>query len=269
MHYGLFGKLPARRDFISQGAPRSFLRLWEEWVDHGLGAMRASLGREDWEATFRTAPIWRFWLGSEICGDAMFGALMPSMDAVGRYFPLTAICLGDQTPLPSPPNVDPHHGWFTRFEDVMLEALDPHSTPEAILAKLAALDPAAEQARDDPQPLFSGLIEERPPSPLTDLFAACRMAYPCNIASASFWWTLGGTHYRPTAFVRQNLPAPDLMTAMMANHVVAIADESANPDHVAAQDKAETQDNTGKQAQHLEAEAAKPHDDIVIGIKTS
>jgi len=254
MHYGLFGKLPSRRDFISQGAPRSFLKPWEEWVDKGLGALRATLGPENWEATFRTAPIWRFWLGSEICGDAMFGAFMPSVDAVGRYFPLTAICLGDQTPLPSPPNVDPHHGWFARIEDIMLEALDPNNAPEAVLAKLAASDPA-EPLRESPEPLFCGLTRERQPARLTDLFAACRMAYPCKMGSASFWWTLGGIHHRPMAFVRQTLPEPELMAAMMTAHAEIVA-EAEGPQQIEA-------------TEEIKSGASEPQDDIAIGIKTS
>jgi len=269
MHYGLFGKLPSRRDFISQGAPRAFLRLWEPWVDQGLGAMRASLGPQHWEGTFRTSPIWRFWLGSEICGEAMFGALMPSMDAVGRYFPLTAICLGDQTPLPSPPNVDAHHGWFMRLEDVMLEALDPHNAPEEILAKLASLDPA--QAPDDaPEPLYSSLHPDKAPSRLTDLFAACRVAYPCNMASASFWWTLGGTQHRPTAFIRQNLPEPDMMAAMMTAHFEPEAEAAAElPHHFETTNNIETDASEVEETQQAQEEPQKPQDGIAIGIETS
>lgn len=32
MSAGLFGKLPAKRDFIAANAPRRFLEVWEPWI---------------------------------------------------------------------------------------------------------------------------------------------------------------------------------------------------------------------------------------------
>ncbi|WP_164076542.1 type VI secretion system-associated protein TagF, partial [Stenotrophomonas maltophilia] len=45
----------------------------------------------DWTAVFLKAPIWRFWCGSSVLGTSLIGALMPSVDGVGRYFPLTVL----------------------------------------------------------------------------------------------------------------------------------------------------------------------------------
>ena len=65
MQCSLFGKLPARRDFIAVKAPREFLAAWEPWLQSAISSSRNELGK-DWQPAFLTAPIWRFWLGEEI-----------------------------------------------------------------------------------------------------------------------------------------------------------------------------------------------------------
>ncbi|MFW8696321.1 type VI secretion system-associated protein TagF, partial [Mesorhizobium japonicum] len=62
---------------------------WDLWLQAGLRHSRELL-RERWLETYLNSPIWHFSLGAEVCGRAaMAGVLMPSVDRVGRYFPLT------------------------------------------------------------------------------------------------------------------------------------------------------------------------------------
>ena len=42
---GVFGKLPARADFLSRGLPPSFADPWHAWLVRGLAAARQELGR--------------------------------------------------------------------------------------------------------------------------------------------------------------------------------------------------------------------------------
>ncbi len=88
MPCGLFGKLPAKRDFIALNAPSDFLAVYEKWLQGGLTASRLELGNR-WQEAYLNAPIWRFWLGGAHGGQTVAGAFMPSVDGVGRYFPLT------------------------------------------------------------------------------------------------------------------------------------------------------------------------------------
>jgi type VI secretion system protein ImpM len=88
MQCGLYGKLPGKRDFVAIAAPREFLTVWEPWLQGAVAASRSRLG-EAWQEAFLTAPIWRFWLGADICGNSVIGAFISSLDGVGRYFPLT------------------------------------------------------------------------------------------------------------------------------------------------------------------------------------
>ena len=89
MGYGAYGKLPALGDFVRIGLGRDFVSAWDEWLQSGLLALSESLG-EQWEALYMSAPIWRFSLQAGDAGPApVSGVMMPSVDRVGRKFPLT------------------------------------------------------------------------------------------------------------------------------------------------------------------------------------
>jgi len=63
---------------------------------------------EDWLDSYLTAPIWRFLLSSGVCGQMpMLGVMMPSVDRVGRYFPLTVVV---ELPASVPPMALTIHG---------------------------------------------------------------------------------------------------------------------------------------------------------------
>lgn len=86
---GFYGKLPALGDFVSRRLPRQFIEPWDQWLQSAIAASREQLG-SDWLDVYLTSPIWRFGLGAGVCGTgAWAGVLMPSVDKVGRYYPLT------------------------------------------------------------------------------------------------------------------------------------------------------------------------------------
>ena len=59
----------------------------ENWLQGGMAASREKLGRS-WEGAYLVQPIWSFWIGSLVTGVDCAGALVPSVDRVGRHFPL-------------------------------------------------------------------------------------------------------------------------------------------------------------------------------------
>src|SRR5206468_387936 len=86
---GFFGRLPEFSDFLSRPLPRGFLDPWDAWLQQGVVSSRERLG-VSWLDTYLTSPIWRFLLAPSVCGPlAWTGVLMPSVDRVGRHFPLT------------------------------------------------------------------------------------------------------------------------------------------------------------------------------------
>ena len=85
---GFFGKLPSHGDFVSMGFGRNLQSALDAWLQAGLQAVQQELG-EDWERRFRLMPAWRFIIEHGLWGPATIaGVLLPSLDRVGRSFPL-------------------------------------------------------------------------------------------------------------------------------------------------------------------------------------
>ncbi len=113
MPVGIYGKHPAKGDFLDAGVPGPLLKLVEGWLDTALAEAREALGAE-WEAVWSQAPLLRFWLGEGIWGAPLAGVLMASRDRVGRRFPLVLMATGADAP--PPPVVDPAQGWHDPAE---------------------------------------------------------------------------------------------------------------------------------------------------------
>jgi len=219
MQCGLYGKLPTKRDFIAIQAPREFLAVWEPWMQGGLSASRHALG-DSWQQTFLTAPIWRFWLGAELCGRTVLGAFMSSLDGVGRYFPLTLLAFPDEGAAIPPPEFDAQDGWFAVAEEFLLSTLEDTTTFEAVTAGLERLvnpsdDPLVAR-RSDMVEFKDGLIAQLHQRSLSDVFASIRIADYANVyAAATFWWTIGGEGFQPLAMSSRRMPPPFQFTQML------------------------------------------------------
>jgi type VI secretion system protein ImpM len=220
MRCSLFGKLAAKRDFIALFAPRDFLNAWEPWMQACVSASRDTLG-ESWQQAYLTAPIWRFWLGADICGATVVGALMSSLDGVGRYYPLTLFAIADPGNAIAPPDIDAHDKWLTAGEDLLLSTLDKDLKFEAIAGALDQLAAPAQQPTDAPPEgmlvLKQGAIASRlKAGSFSDLFASLRSDNHASVyAAASFWWTVGGGEYPPLALCCRRMPDPFLFTNML------------------------------------------------------
>lgn len=219
MQCGLYGKVPSKRDFIAIETPRGFLNLWEPWMQGGLSASRQSLG-EHWREAFLTAPIWRFWLGADLCGTSILGAFMPSLDAIGRYFPLTLIAQAGPGRSIPPPELDAQDGWFEIAEHYLLSILDQSATFETVTTGLETLvrpsDDAPAARRSDLVEIAGGFVAQVHQQALSDLFAALRVADHADIyAAATFWWTIGGEGYPPLAMSARRMPDPFQFTEML------------------------------------------------------
>lgn len=119
---GFYGKLPSHGDFLSRRLPRQFIEPWDQWLQGGLAASREQLGKA-WLNTFLVSPIWEFALAPGLCGDdAWAGVMMPSVDKVGRYFPLTLVAKVDRGRLTR--LFDPGCGWFDALAELALSTLE-------------------------------------------------------------------------------------------------------------------------------------------------
>ena len=91
MQVGFYGKLPSHGDFLRRRVSDAFVDAWDAWLRECLAASRTALGAR-WLDVYLTSPAWRFVCAPGACGPApVIGLLAPSVDQVGRYFPLTLV----------------------------------------------------------------------------------------------------------------------------------------------------------------------------------
>ena len=222
---GFYGKLPSRGDFVSRRLPQPFVASWDAWLQQGIAASQAALGQR-WLDVYLTSPIWHFALAPQVCGGAAYiGVLVPSVDRVGRYFPLTAA-------LALPKGVAPAAAfaidrWYAAVEEILLDALSDEALElEAFDARLAALSalsaPAAALAREPlaahdafdastpPQHYALRAASDAPAALLAPLSHALGM-----LASYSLFWTQGSEHVAPCALFAPGLPAAHAYVAML------------------------------------------------------
>ncbi len=120
---GFYGKLPIVGDFITRRLPKDFVNSLDQWMQNGITVSKEEL-QGDWLDLYLTAPIWRFAFQSGVCGEgAWVGIIMPSVDKVGRYYPLTLaypLDKDDSLALILVKCSD----WFGRLEDIALAGLE-------------------------------------------------------------------------------------------------------------------------------------------------
>jgi type VI secretion system protein ImpM len=166
---GYFGKLPHLGDFVSSRLPRTFVEPWDAFLRDMLSSSREALA-DQWLDAYLNGPIWRFALGTGSAGPhAVVGILMPSVDKVGRYFPLTIAALVERMPAKGD---DP---WFEKAELLSLETLDDAFDPETLSARVDDL------GWPNPASSMSG-------------------------GPGGFWWTLGTRSLAPRGFRASALP---------------------------------------------------------------
>ncbi|MFO1217345.1 MAG: type VI secretion system-associated protein TagF [Burkholderiaceae bacterium] len=134
---GWFGKLPALGDYASRRLPPVFVDGWDAWLQRELARSRAALG-ERWLDAFLVAPVRRYWLAPGLLGPrAWAGVWMPSVDAVGRHYPLTiaAPCRCADAWLLARDAA----AWFDALDAAARQALDPACNIDAFERVLAGV----------------------------------------------------------------------------------------------------------------------------------
>ena len=120
---GFYGKLPVLGDFVSRRLSREFINPWDKWLQSAMAASQQQLA-EHWLKAYLSSPVWRFALSPGLCGNAgWLGVLMPSVDRVGRYFPLT-LALPVSTDINLSDVFIANNAWFTEVESIALTALE-------------------------------------------------------------------------------------------------------------------------------------------------
>jgi type VI secretion system protein ImpM len=222
---GIFGKLPSRGDFISRRIPSTFLEPWDQWLQGGISCSKEQLA-EQWLDIYITSPIWRFGLSAGVAGQECWaGVMIPSVDRVGRYFPLTLA-----SALPPRTNLFVVMGeaadWFAKAESLLLTCLGEDFDFDAFEHGLAETGALLARCCRDPAP---GQVPPAPPSPHNawhlplsqpgDLQAAMpdllSQAVSTVFFAYSLWWTSGSDRVKPSFLICQGLPPTEGFSALM------------------------------------------------------
>ncbi len=148
---GWYGKLPALGDFASRRLAPEWIAQWDAWLAEGLHQLREA-APERWLDDYLASPAWRFALlpGSlpDGSGDGLrVGVMIPSVDRVGRYFPLVVI----SAPLPRPSDgaqVAALWQWSAQIEEIAVNALHEDWSAEALDAALEGVPSPTPQPAD-------------------------------------------------------------------------------------------------------------------------
>ena len=158
---GLFGKLPARGDFVRENLPRDFTDGWDAWWQRNLPGTQQR-PRDEWRAAWLEAPVWRFVLPPGLCGrNGVVGLWLPSVDKIGRYSPLTiaAVASADWAPY-----VGMMSSFLAASEQAARDALEHDLAPTELLRRVV-----------------EGFITDNAPA-----------SAPPLVPAQATWWTAGG-----------------------------------------------------------------------------
>ena len=212
---GFFGKIPARGDFVTRRLSPSVVKPLDDWLQLSISTSRRQMG-DDWLPSYLGTPIWRFILGPGVCGEsAIAGVLMPSVDRVGRYFPLVLAA-----PLPgctAPVRlIEGARSWFDTVEALALSSLDDIFDFDAFDGAARALGtPPYEVAGEssDASGFRIGLDGDgRLGETYGHLLDQVLIGFNNRF---SLWWTTGSDRVAASLLIAPGLPSPQNYAAFL------------------------------------------------------
>jgi type VI secretion system protein ImpM len=208
---GFYGKIVSHGDFVSRRLPPAFVAVWDGWLQAVIRGSREQLGA-GWLDAYLASPLWRFALAPGVCdGQAWGGVLMPSVDRVGRHFPLVLAAgvpgdlalgawMGEGTP------------WFDQLEELALSTLDAGFAFERFdgaLQSLESLPPAPAQGTLDKLGWHAGIAGAADAASVAQALACAALH------GQSVWSTDGSDRVEPCVRLCRGLPAAPVFSAML------------------------------------------------------
>ncbi|MBY6189990.1 type VI secretion system-associated protein TagF [Microbulbifer agarilyticus] len=210
---GIFGKLPAHGDFVQRNFPGSFLTPWDEWLQRAVHGAREMIG-EGWLDYYLTSPIWRFAFSPGVLDEQGWaGVLVPSVDSVGRYYPLTFAASQ-----PEDVNIFSimanQKKWYEELSDLAIESLQNTLLVDQVLGKFPAATAAG--AAEISGSCQGGLITVNGAKEIEHSYPfLVEKMLNGNAGSHSLWWCSGSQFLPPTTMLCSSLPDPSVYCAML------------------------------------------------------
>lgn len=210
---GWFGKIASLGDFSSRRLPQDFVTRCDDWLSRGISVSRSQLG-EHWLNTYLTAPIWRFAWSPGLAGPTWWvGVMMPSVDNVGRYFPLVIA-----QPFSHPPVHDPAHAamqhWLDHVAHAAMSTLQAGVNVDTFESQLMAA-PVWDPGLPDSGPALRRLVgrdryESHQSTPLSPwLRGVAQQSLQHSLHGQSLWWLAQNAHGGSSLSVATGLPSAE------------------------------------------------------------
>ncbi len=227
---GFYGKLPTHGDFLRRRVSDDFVNAWDVWLQTCIVASRDALA-DRWLDVYLTSPVWRFVCAAGACGARpVAGIIAPSVDRVGRYFPLTVVAeLPAGTTLVSLPQEA--REFFDYGERLVVDALsaermdfEAFDSTVARLTDYLPLTPASQELTFDPS--ASAVFDATPETHWQfQIGSASRVTIALQqlldrrlsqiYEPLVLWWTEGSSLVEPSCVIQRGLPGPESFTAML------------------------------------------------------
>ncbi|MCP3688640.1 MAG: type VI secretion system-associated protein TagF [Gammaproteobacteria bacterium] len=217
---GLYGKLPGYGDFLTRNLASNFVESWDNWLQLYISATREQIG-DSWLDTYLTSPIWRFVLSSGVIdGQNWGGVIMPSVDRVGRYFPVTLI-------KPFPVHVSPVNymlnqtHWYDEVESLCLTALEENMDVDELVEVCDQIELNINDAYYATTQIgeMGAFVIGLPGGEDNGLDFSMAFAFNAllagSLSSFSIWQTQGSSLVAPSLFCCQGLPLIGGIASMM------------------------------------------------------
>lgn len=231
MDIGFYGKLPSHGDFLRRRVSTAFVDRWDAWLQACLASSQERLGGR-WLDVYLTSPVWRFAAAAGACGPLpVMGVMVPSVDRVGRYFPLTLVA-------ELPPDVNliavmtSAASFLASAEALLIETLETDRIDfDAFDAQVAALAPSLESGLPERLALAAdaaavlgdaAALWQLPMGGSEDVPVVFQQLAYRRLAAVHepvvFWWTDGSSDVEPSCLVSKGLPEPSAFAALLDGH---------------------------------------------------
>ena len=211
---GLYGKLPAHGDFIDRNLPVSFITEWDLWLQQSLTASRAQCG-EQWLDYYLVSPVWYFALSAGCVDESSWaGIILPSVDAAGRYFPLTLAIRLQQNEYPASFLAN-HSELYHLLEQNAILALENQLKADDIVQKLKVLPDLQkpQNYRLNRESLHNGLALSAHNNYVWSQLADIGLTMQSE--PYSIWFCEHWQDKPPIVLYRKGLPKPDQFSGLL------------------------------------------------------
>ena len=210
---GFYGKVPAKGDFVTRNLAKDFIEKWDQWLQKAIAESRLQLDKQ-WQNYYLSSPLWRFCLAPGICAkQAYAGILMPSVDRVGRYFPMViAVPVEYQGNDLQQLFIDAYD-WFEQAEQVALDSLADNLDLAQFTQQVSLLNSPELQTPIKLQPANKLSTSTDHYFPLEQLNQLNNI--PLQGKNNSIWCTHGSKLISPCLLSVQGLPKVEKFSAML------------------------------------------------------